>query len=142
MLTRQHPHKLLFANSWGFYAGQPCGGAIPLCMVDEFDIPAEIIDRKVTKMKMISPSNREVDVGKTLSETEYIGMCRREVLDAYLRNRAKEYGATVNNGLFMRMEQVPRSSSQRAACARHLSCSGYGTDERVLLHLCTDSQEV
>ncbi len=59
---------------------QPCGGAIPLCMVDEFDIPAEIIDRKVTKMKMISPSNREVDVGKTLSETEYIGMCRREVL--------------------------------------------------------------
>jgi hypothetical protein len=27
-------------------------------------------------MKMISPSNREVDVGKTLSETEYIGMCR------------------------------------------------------------------
>ena len=48
-------------------------------MVDEFDIPAEIIDRKVTKMKMISPSNREVDVGKTLSETEYIGMCRREV---------------------------------------------------------------
>ena len=49
-------------------------------MVDEFDIPAEIIDRKVTKMKMISPSNREVDVGKTLSETEYIGMCRREVV--------------------------------------------------------------
>lgn len=48
-------------------------------MVDEFDLPAEIIDRKVTKMKMISPSNREVDVGKTLSETEYIGMCRREV---------------------------------------------------------------
>jgi geranylgeranyl reductase len=31
---------------------------------------------QVTKMKMISPSNREVDVGKTLSETEYIGMCR------------------------------------------------------------------
>jgi geranylgeranyl reductase len=31
---------------------------------------------QVTKMKMISPSNREVDVGRTLSETEYIGMCR------------------------------------------------------------------
>jgi len=60
---------------------QPCGGAIPLCMIDEFDLPADIIDRKVTKMKMISPSNREVDVGKTLSETEYIGMCRREVRD-------------------------------------------------------------
>jgi hypothetical protein len=30
---------------------QPCGGAIPLCMVDEFDIPAEIIDRKVCERK-------------------------------------------------------------------------------------------
>ena len=26
---------------------KPCGGAIPLCMIDEFDLPAEIIDRKV-----------------------------------------------------------------------------------------------
>jgi geranylgeranyl reductase len=39
----------------------------------------EIIDRRVTKMKMISPSNREVDVGKTLNDKEWIGMCRREV---------------------------------------------------------------
>ena len=103
---------------------QPCGGAIPICMVEEFDLPMEIIDRRVTKMKvgagleqpsgtactcgrralrqwgellmrahacccsrlnsasspqMISPSNREVDVGKTLNEKEWIGMCRREV---------------------------------------------------------------
>ena len=28
---------------------KPCGGAIPLCMVDEFDLPNEIIDRKVRK---------------------------------------------------------------------------------------------
>jgi hypothetical protein len=26
---------------------KPCGGAIPLCMVSEFDIPESIIDRKV-----------------------------------------------------------------------------------------------
>jgi hypothetical protein len=26
---------------------KPCGGAIPLCMVEEFDLPEEIIDRKV-----------------------------------------------------------------------------------------------
>lgn len=74
-------------------------------MIDEFDLPADIIDRKVTKMKMISPSNREVDVGKTLSETEYIGMCRREVLDDYLRNRAKSNGAKVINSLFMKFER-------------------------------------
>jgi geranylgeranyl diphosphate/geranylgeranyl-bacteriochlorophyllide a reductase len=74
-------------------------------MIEEFDLPMEIIDRKVTKMKMISPSNREVDVGKTLSEREYIGMCRREVFDDYLRKRAVEKGAKAINGLFMGMSQ-------------------------------------
>ena len=49
----------------------------------EFDLPEEIIDRKVTKMKMISPSNRAVDVGQTLNDKEYIGMCRREVMDDF-----------------------------------------------------------
>jgi geranylgeranyl reductase len=75
-------------------------------MVEEFDLPQSIIDRKVTKMKMISPSNREVDVGKTLSETEYIGMCRREVFDAYLRERAEKNGAKLENGLMKRIEQA------------------------------------
>jgi geranylgeranyl reductase len=64
-------------------------------MVEEFDLPLEIIDRRVTKMKMISPSNREVDVGKTLSEREWIGMCRREVFDDFLRKRAAKNGAKV-----------------------------------------------
>ena len=32
-------------------------------------------------------------------------MCRREVLDNYLRKRAQENGAKVLNGLFMGMEQ-------------------------------------
>ena len=41
---------------------KPCGGAIPLCMVSEFDLPDSIIDRKVRNMRMISPSNREVDI--------------------------------------------------------------------------------
>lgn len=78
---------------------KPCGGAIPLCMIDEFDLPPEIIDRKVRKMKMISPTNVEVNIGRTLKEDEYIGMLRREVMDAYLRDRAVGYGATAINGL-------------------------------------------
>ncbi|MEM9512425.1 MAG: FAD-dependent oxidoreductase, partial [Cyanobacteria bacterium P01_E01_bin.48] len=41
---------------------KPCGGAIPLCMVDEFQLPEDIIDRKVRNMTMVSPSNREVDI--------------------------------------------------------------------------------
>ena len=78
---------------------KPCGGAIPLCMVDEFDLPSEIIDRKVRKMKMISPSNVEVDIGSTLKDDEYIGMCRREVMDGYLRDRAVKLGAEPINAL-------------------------------------------
>jgi hypothetical protein len=26
---------------------KPCGGAIPLCMIDEFKLPEKIVDRKV-----------------------------------------------------------------------------------------------
>merc|ERR1719498_830927 len=68
-------------------------------MVDEFDLPSEIIDRKVRKMKMISPSNVEVDIGSTLKDDEYIGMCRREVMDGYLRDRAVKLGAEPINAL-------------------------------------------
>jgi len=78
---------------------KPCGGAIPLCMIDEFQLPVSVVDRKVRKMKMISPSDREVDIGQTLKPEEYIGMTRREVLDGYLRDRAIEYGAKPINGL-------------------------------------------
>ena len=29
---------------------KPCGGAIPLCMIDEFDLPKDIVDRQATMM--------------------------------------------------------------------------------------------
>lgn len=83
---------------------KPCGGAIPLCMVSEFDLPPEIIDRRVRKMKMISPSNVEVNIGSTLKDDEYIGMCRREVLDGFLRDRAEKLGAKVINGTLHKLE--------------------------------------
>merc|ERR1719326_530310 len=91
---------------------KPCGGAIPLCMVDEFALPPEIIDRRVRKMKMISPSGREVDIGQTLKPDEYIGMTRREILDAYLRDRAVEYGANPVNGLVQSID-LPESEGDQ-----------------------------
>ncbi|NMF84419.1 geranylgeranyl reductase [Nodosilinea sp. P-1105] len=90
---------------------KPCGGAIPLCMVDEFDLPPNIIDRRVRKMKMISPSNVEVNIGSTLKDDEYIGMCRREVLDGFLRNRAAKHGAKLINGTVHTLD-IPQSDSQ------------------------------
>lgn len=90
---------------------KPCGGAIPLCMVEEFDLPPEIIDRRVRKMKMISPSNIEVNIGSTLKPDEYIGMCRREVLDGFMRDRAATLGAKLINGTMHRLE-LPQTSGE------------------------------
>ncbi|MFM6192173.1 MAG: geranylgeranyl reductase [Planktothrix sp.] len=89
---------------------KPCGGAIPLCMVSEFDLPAHIIDRRVRKMKMISPSNREVDIFIE-KEDEYIGMCRREILDGFMRDRAASLGAILINGTVHQLE-IPKTSSE------------------------------
>ncbi|NEP31675.1 MULTISPECIES: geranylgeranyl reductase [Moorena] len=89
---------------------KPCGGAIPLCMVSEFDLPPEIIDRQVRNMKMISPSDLEVDI-HIEKENEYIGMCRREVLDGFMRNRAAELGANLINGTVYKLD-IPTSNSQ------------------------------
>ncbi len=88
---------------------KPCGGAIPLCMVSEFELPPEIIDRRVRKMKMISPSNIEVNIGQTLKDNEYIGMCRREVLDTFMRNRAADLGTNLINGTVFKLEQPTTS---------------------------------
>ncbi len=89
---------------------KPCGGAIPLCMVSEFDLPPEIIDRRVRKMKMISPSNIEVNIGHTLNDDEYIGMCRREVLDGFLRDRAVKFGANLINGTMYQLD-IPQNNT-------------------------------
>jgi geranylgeranyl diphosphate/geranylgeranyl-bacteriochlorophyllide a reductase len=88
---------------------KPCGGAIPLCMVSEFDLPPEIIDRRVRKMKMISPSNVEVDINIE-KEHEYIGMCRREVLDGFMRDRAAKLGAKLINGTVHKLD-IPTNNS-------------------------------
>ncbi|MGK7880469.1 MAG: geranylgeranyl reductase [Crocosphaera sp.] len=88
---------------------KPCGGAIPLCMVSEFDLPPEIIDRRVRKMKMISPSNVEVDINLDRQD-EYIGMCRREVLDGFLRDRAAGLGANLINGTVYQLD-LPKTNN-------------------------------
>ncbi len=105
---------------------KPCGGAIPLCMVSEFDLPPEIIDRRVRKMKMISPSNVEVNIGSTLKDDEYIGMCRREVLDGFLRDRAEKLGTKVINGTLHKLE-IP--SNDQDSYVLHYADHSNGTLE-------------
>ena len=42
-----------------------------LGMIDEFDLPKDIVDRQVKKMTMISPTNKEVQIGQTLKDSAY-----------------------------------------------------------------------
>ncbi|KAL6849927.1 hypothetical protein ACP4OV_020554 [Aristida adscensionis] len=78
---------------------KPCGGAIPLCMLDEFAIPRDLVDRRVTRMRVVSPSNLAADFSRSLPPGAHIPMLRREVLDAFLRRRAADAGATLVPGL-------------------------------------------
>lgn len=97
-------------------AAKPCGGAIPLCMLDEFSIPSNLIDRKVTQMKIVSPSNLTVDFGKTLKPNEFISMLRREVLDSFLRSRAVDCGATLVKAL---VTNIDMPASEKAPYLIH-----------------------
>jgi geranylgeranyl diphosphate/geranylgeranyl-bacteriochlorophyllide a reductase len=54
---------------------------------------------QVRRMNLVSPTGNEVSIGDTLKADEYIGMCRREILDKFLRDRAINNGAQVINGL-------------------------------------------
>lgn len=89
---------------------KPCGGAIPLCMLEEFSIPSELIDRRVTQMRIISPSNLHANFGQSLRPGEHIPMLRREVLDSFLRRRAESRGARLIPGLLTSLE-IPSSPS-------------------------------
>ncbi|OAY68456.1 Geranylgeranyl diphosphate reductase, chloroplastic, partial [Ananas comosus] len=72
---------------------KPCGGAIPPAMLDEFAIPASLVDRRVTRMRLLSPSNLASDFSRHLRPAAHIAMLRREVLDSFLRSRAQSQGA-------------------------------------------------
>eukprot|EP01035_Chromulina_nebulosa_P019177 gene19177-25022_t len=84
------------------------GGPAGSCAAEALARNPQIEYRKVNKMKLISPTDREVDIGQTLLPHEYIGMTRREVLDGYLRDRAISYGTKALNALVTEIE-VPKS---------------------------------
>ncbi|XP_072982296.1 geranylgeranyl diphosphate reductase, chloroplastic-like [Typha latifolia] len=78
---------------------KPCGGAIPLCMLSEFSLPSSLVDRRVSRMRLLSPSNLVADFSRHLRPGDHIPMLRREVLDSFLRGRAESRGAVLLPGL-------------------------------------------
>ncbi|MCU0491116.1 MAG: geranylgeranyl diphosphate reductase [Chloroflexaceae bacterium] len=80
---------------------KPCGGAVPPAAFREFDLPQQLIDRKVKNCLIVSPSGQETHVpvaGTVPTSDDYVAMVRREVFDGFLRQRAQERGATLIHG--------------------------------------------
>ncbi len=90
---------------------KPCGGAVPPAVFHEFDLPTSLIDRKVRHCLVVSPSGQETRIevaGTVPSDDDYVAMVRREVFDAYLRQRARERGAELVHAQLTGLTVGPR----------------------------------
>ncbi len=81
---------------------KPCGGAIPPRLIKDFDIPDHMIVAKINTARMVSPTQRSVDIP---IEGGFVGMVDREDYDEFLRVRAATAGADRHTGTFLRIER-------------------------------------
>jgi geranylgeranyl reductase len=79
---------------------KPCGGAIPPIALTEFEIPEELLVARVRAARIVSPSDRKVDmpVGEG-----FVGMVDRDTFDEWLRERAAASGAARVTGTFRKL---------------------------------------
>jgi geranylgeranyl reductase len=76
---------------------KPCGGAIPPQLIREFDIPESLLCARILSARMVSPTERRVDMP---INGGYVGMVKRDVFDPWLRARAGAAGAELRAGTF------------------------------------------
>ena len=76
---------------------KPCGGAVPPILIRDFEIPDHLLKAKIVTARMVSPTNRSVDIP---IENGFVGMVDREEFDEFLRNRAEYAGVTRFSGTF------------------------------------------
>lgn len=81
---------------------KPCGGAVPPRLMAEFEIPDSLLVARITKARMISPTNQFVDIP---IEGGYVGMVNRSTFDEWLRERARTAGAERRTGTFETLER-------------------------------------
>lgn len=93
-------HKVAFLDRAGRI--KPCGGAIPPRLIADFEIPDSQIVARINTARMISPTQRRVDIP---IEGGFVGMVDREHFDEFLRKRATEAGADRFTGTFLRIER-------------------------------------
>jgi len=81
---------------------KPCGGAIPPRLIEDFSIPDEQLVAHIQTARMISPTQRQVDIP---IEGGFVGMVDREHFDEFLRLRAVQNGAERVTGTYLRLER-------------------------------------
>lgn len=81
---------------------KPCGGAIPPRLILDFSIPEDQLVAHIQTARMISPTQRAVDIP---IEGGFVGMIDREHFDEFLRVRAVSNGATRLTGTYLRLER-------------------------------------
>ncbi len=80
---------------------KPCGGAIPPRAFSDYDLPHDLIDRKVTTAVIVSPRHESefpVLSSNPTPDTDFIAMVRREKFDRYIRDRAVRKGTQLIEG--------------------------------------------
>ena len=99
-------HKVLLLDKAGRI--KPCGGAVPPRLIQDFAIPDDMLVAKATSARIISPTNRAVEmpVGDG-----FVGMVDRGSFDEWLRNRALLAGAERLEGTY---EAIERDADNKA----------------------------
>jgi geranylgeranyl diphosphate/geranylgeranyl-bacteriochlorophyllide a reductase len=82
---------------------KPCGGAIPPQLIREFEIPTHLLCARIQSARMVSPSDRQVDMP---IEGGFVGMVNRDRFDEWLRTRAVDAGAERRTGTFCGLESA------------------------------------
>ncbi len=88
---------------------KPCGGAVPPRLIRDFDIPAKLIVARIDTARIVSPSDREIDMP---IDGGYVGMVDREDFDEFLRERARAAGAHRMAGTYIGIERDAAGRAQ------------------------------
>lgn len=86
---------------------KPCGGAIPPCILSEFDIPRSLLKAEIQSARMISPKAQKVDMP---IEGTFVGMVDRDEFDPWLRLRAQRAGADLELATFKKVEYIDKTT--------------------------------
>jgi geranylgeranyl reductase len=85
---------------------KPCGGGIPSSALIEFEIPEDVVKKKINKVLVVSPKGKKVDVKL---KDGYLAITERGEFDKRLRQLAQEKGALIIEGEFLRFEDISKN---------------------------------